>query len=179
MDDNLTKNNNTTIEMINIIIKKRDILLGVVDASEANFKDTAQVDSLIKNKLLDKINITTPTFNSLQELFLHYWNAYGLEVFLLDLESGVELVDGNSYGLVRLPLDNNGIQKGILREYTIGGVAELGKVVLDYMYIPSEDFLPTIANTTLDLSLRTAEVENLSQYLKTRGVNVEILRYDE
>ena len=165
--------------MTKIIIKKREVLLGVVDASELNFRDTAQVDSLIKNKLLNKINISTPTFNTIQELFLHYWNAYGLEVFLLDLDGNVDLIDENSYGLVRLPLDNNGIQKGILRAYTIGGVAELGKVVLDYMYIPSEDFLSSISDTTLDLPLRTAEVENLSQYLRTRGVNIEILKYDE
>ena len=165
--------------MTKIIIKKREVLLGVVDASELNFRDTAQVDSLIKNKLLNKINISNPTFNTIQELFLHYWNAYGLEVFLLDLDGNVDLIDENSYGLVRLPLDNNGIQKGILRAYTIGGVAELGKVVLDYMYIPSEDFLSSISDTTLDLPLRTAEVENLSQYLRTRGVNIEILKYDE
>lgn len=165
--------------MTKIIIKKREVLLGVVDASELNFRNTAQVDSLIKNKLLNKINISNPTFNTIQELFLHYWNAYGLEVFLLDLDGNVDLIDENSYGLVRLPLDNNGIQKGILRAYTIGGVAELGKVVLDYMYIPSEDFLSSISDTTLDLPLRTAEVENLSQYLRTRGVNIEILKYDE
>lgn len=165
--------------MTKIIIKKREVLLGVVDASELNFRNTAQVDSLIKNKLLNKINISNPTFNTIQELFLHYWNAYGLEVFLLDLDGNVDLIDENSYGLVRLPLDNNGIQKGILRAYTIGGVAELGKIVLDYMYIPSEDFLSSISDTTLDLPLRTAEVENLSQYLRTRGVNIEILKYDE
>nr|DAD63947.1 MAG TPA: hypothetical protein [Bacteriophage sp.]DAS09605.1 MAG TPA: hypothetical protein [Bacteriophage sp.] len=165
--------------MTKIIIKKREVLLGVVDASEINLRDVTQIDSLIKNKLLNKINISTPTFNTIQELFLHYWNAYGLEVFLLDLDGDSDLVDDNSYGLARLPLDNNGIQKGILKAYTIGGVAELGKVVLDYMYIPSEDFLSSISDTTLDLPLRTAEVENLSQYLKTRGVNLEILKYNE
>lgn len=165
--------------MTKIIIKKREVLLGVVDASEINLRDVTQIDSLIKNKLLNKINISTPTFNTIQELFLHYWNAYGLEVFLLDLDGDSDLVDDNSYGLARLPLDNNGIQKGILKAYTIGGVAELGKVVLDYMYIPSEDFLSSISDTTLDLPLRTAEVENLSQYLRTRGVNLEILKYNE
>lgn len=165
--------------MTKIIIKKREVLLGIVDASEINLRDVTQIDSLIKNKLLNKINISTPTFNTIQELFLHYWNAYGLEVFLLDLDGDSDLVDDNSYGLARLPLDNNGIQKGILKAYTIGGVAELGKVVLDYMYIPSEDFLSSISDTTLDLPLRTAEVENLSQYLKTRGVNLEILKYNE
>ena len=165
--------------MTKIIIKKREVLLGVVDASEINLRDVTQIDSLIKNKLLNKINISTPTFNTIQELFLHYWNAYGLEVFLLDLDGDSDLVDDNSYGLARLPLDNNGIQKGILKAYTIGGVAELGKVVLDYMYIPSEDFLSSISDTTLDLPLRAAEVENLSQYLKTRGVNLEILKYNE
>lgn len=165
--------------MTKIIIKKREVLLGVVDASEINLRDVTQIDSLIKNKLLNKINISTPTFNTIQELFLHYWNAYGLEVFLLNLDGDSDLVDDNSYGLARLPLDNNGIQKGILKAYTIGGVAELGKVVLDYMYIPSEDFLSSISDTTLDLPLRTAEVENLSQYLKTRGVNLEILKYNE
>ena len=165
--------------MTKIIIKKREVLLGVVDASEINLRDVTQIDSLIKNKLLNKINISTLTFNTIQELFLHYWNAYGLEVFLLDLDGDSDLVDDNSYGLARLPLDNNGIQKGILKAYTIGGVAELGKVVLDYMYIPSEDFLSSISDTTLDLPLRTAEVENLSQYLKTRGVNLEILKYNE
>lgn len=165
--------------MTNIIIKKREVLLGVVDASEINLRDVTQIDSLIKNKLLNKINISTPTFNTIQELFLHYWNAYGLEVFLLDLDGDSDLVDDNSYGLARLPLDNNGIQKGILKAYTIGGVAELGKVVLDYMYIPSEDFLSGISEMSLDLPLRTAEVENMTEYLRTRGVNIEIVNYHE
>ena len=84
-----------------------------------------------------------------------------------------------TYGLVRFPLDNNGIQKGIIRPYQAGGVAELGKVVLDYMYIPSEDFLSGISEMSLDLPLRTAEVENMTEYLRTRGVNIEIVNYHE
>ena len=153
--------------MTKIIIKKREVLLGVVSVSSEDFRDVNKVDALIKNKLLDKISKQTPTFSAIQELFLHYWNAYGLEV------------DDMTYGLVRFPLDNNGIQKGLLRPYQAGGVAELGKVVLDYMYIPSEDFLSGISEMSLDLPLRTAEVENMTEYLRTRGVNIEIVNYHE
>jgi hypothetical protein len=165
--------------MTKIIIKKREVLLGVVSVSSEDFRDADKVDALIKNKLLDKISKQTPTFSTIQELFLHYWNAYGLEVFPLDIEGELELVDDMTYGLVRFPLDNNGIQKGLIRPYQAGGVAELGKVVLDYMYIPSEDFLSGISEMSLDLPLRTAEVENMTEYLRTRGVNIEIVNYHE